>query len=34
MGLFLTREIISQHGGEIWYEPMADGGAFFFTLPK
>jgi signal transduction histidine kinase len=34
MGLFLTKEIINQHGGEIWYEEMENGGAFFFTLPK
>lgn len=34
MGLFMTREIISQHGGDIWYEEMENGGAFIFTLPK
>lgn len=34
MGLFLTKEIINQHGGEIWYEEMDNGGAFLFTLPK
>ncbi len=34
MGLFLTKEIINQHGGEVWYEEMDHGGAFLFTLPK
>lgn len=34
MGLFLTKEIVNQHGGDIWYEEMENGGAFFFTLPK
>ncbi|RPI70205.1 MAG: PAS domain S-box protein [Geobacteraceae bacterium] len=34
MGLFLTKEVINQHGGEIWYEEIEHGGAFFFTLPK
>ena len=34
MGLFLTKEIINQHGGDIWYEERENGGAFLFTLPK
>lgn len=34
MGLFLTREIINQHGGDIWYEEKPDGSDFVFTLPK
>ncbi len=34
MGLFMTREIITQHGGEIWYEPKPYGNDFVFTLPK
>lgn len=34
MGLYLTKEVISQHGGDIWYEAIDNGGAFFFTLPK
>jgi PAS domain S-box-containing protein len=34
MGLFLTKEVINQHGGDIWYEEIDNGGAFFFTLPK
>jgi len=34
MGLFLIKEIINQHGGEIWYEAKHDGSDFVFTLPK
>ncbi|MGK2906455.1 MAG: sensor histidine kinase [Desulfuromonadales bacterium] len=34
MGLFLVKEIINQHGGDIWYEVIDKGSAFFFTLPK
>ena len=34
MGLFLTKEIINQHGGDIWYEAKPDGSDFVFTLPK
>jgi PAS domain S-box-containing protein len=34
MGLFLTKEIITQHGGDIWYEAKDDGSDFVFTLPK
>jgi two-component system sensor histidine kinase KdpD len=34
MGLFLVKEIINQHGGDIWYEEIDNGSAFFFTLPK
>lgn len=34
MGLYLAREVITQHGGEIWYEDIDNAGAFFFTLPK
>ena len=34
MGLFLAREIITQHGGAIWYEPADQGSLFLFTLPK
>jgi PAS domain S-box-containing protein len=34
MGLYLTKEVITQHGGEIWYEDIDNAGAFFFTLPK
>ncbi len=34
MGLFITKEIINQHGGDIWYEAKAGGNDFIFTLPK
>ena len=34
MGLFLTKQIINQHGGDIWYEEKDHGSAFLFTLPK
>ena len=34
MGLFLIKEIINQHGGDIRYEEIDNGSAFIFTLPK
>jgi len=34
MGLFMTKEIINHHGGEIWYEARHRGNDFIFTLPK
>ncbi len=34
MGLFMTKEIITQHGGSIWYEAKPEGNDFVFTLPK
>jgi len=34
MGLFLTKEIINQHGGDIWYEAKHNGSDFVFILPK
>jgi len=34
MGLFLSKEVINQHGGEIWYEAKPEGNDFIFTLPK
>ena len=34
LGLYLVREILRKHGGDIWYEATADGSDFVFTLPK
>ncbi len=34
MGLFMTKEIINQHGGDIRYEARHGGNDFIFTLPK
>lgn len=34
IGLYLVREILQQHGGEIWYEAKENGSNFVFTLPR
>lgn len=34
LGLYLVKEIITQHGGDIWYEAKEDGSNFVFTLPR
>jgi PAS domain S-box-containing protein len=34
LGLYLIKEIIKKHGGDIWYEARPDGSAFIFTLIK
>jgi len=34
LGLYLIREIIQKHGGDIWYEAKADGSDFVFTIAK
>ena len=34
MGLYLTKEIIKRHGGDIWYEAKHSGSDFVFILPK
>ena len=35
VGLSVSRAIVDAHGGRIWAEPNADGGAsFYFTLPQ
>ena len=34
LGLFLIKEIICKHGGDIWYEGKLDGSDFIFTIPK
>jgi PAS domain S-box-containing protein len=34
LGLFLIREIIQKHGGDIWYEAKHHGSDFVFTIGK
>jgi len=34
MGLYLIREIVRKHEGDMWYEPRSDGSDFIFILPK
>ena len=34
LGLYLIKEIIHRHGGEIWYEARHDGSDFIFTIAK
>jgi len=34
LGLYLCREIILEHGGEIWYEARPDGSNFVFTISR
>jgi signal transduction histidine kinase len=34
LGLFLAKEIIREHGGDIWYEANGHGSNFVFTLPR
>jgi PAS domain S-box-containing protein len=34
LGLCLCREIILEHGGEIWYEARPDGSNFVFTVSR
>jgi PAS domain S-box-containing protein len=34
LGLYLIREIIRKHGGDIWYEAKPGGSDFVFTLTK
>ncbi|MBP8644712.1 MAG: PAS domain-containing sensor histidine kinase [Syntrophobacteraceae bacterium] len=34
LGLYLIREIIRKHGGDIWYEDRGHGSDFVFTLEK
>ena len=34
LGLYLVKEIIRKHGGEIWYEAKENGSNFVFTLPR
>ncbi len=34
LGLSLCRQIICEHGGEIWYEALPDGSNFVFTISR
>jgi len=34
LGLFITREIIVRHGGDIWVEPRENGNSFIFRIEK
>jgi len=34
LGLFLTKEIIIQHGGDIWVRPEENGNTFIFQIEK
>jgi two-component system sensor kinase FixL len=35
LGLYLSRRIVEQHGGRMWYEPREGGGASFIVeLPR
>jgi two-component system sensor histidine kinase/response regulator len=34
LGLSLSRDIIQNHGGDIWYEAKSDGSNFVVTLPQ
>lgn len=34
LGLYLTKEILRKHGGDIWYEASNRGSNFVFTLPR
>jgi two-component system sensor histidine kinase/response regulator len=34
LGLYLSRDIIADHGGDLWYEPRKDGSNFVVSLPN
>jgi signal transduction histidine kinase len=34
LGLYLTKEILRKHGGDIWYEAYKHGSNFVFTIPR
>jgi signal transduction histidine kinase len=33
LGLYLSKEILKKHGGDIWYEAKGQGSNFVFTIP-
>jgi signal transduction histidine kinase len=33
LGLYLIKQIVQKHGGDVWYEAKEDGSNFVFTLP-
>ena len=34
LGLYITQQIIREHGGEIWIEPRENGNAFIFKIER
>lgn len=34
LGLYLIKDIVRKHGGDIWYEAKTDGSDFVFTIAK
>jgi signal transduction histidine kinase len=34
LGLYMTKQIVQKHGGNIWYEPREWGSNFVLTLPR
>jgi two-component system phosphate regulon sensor histidine kinase PhoR len=34
LGLFITKEIVVRHGGNIWVEPRENGNSFIFRIEK
>ncbi len=34
LGLYLSRDIVTNYGGDIWYEPKTDGSNFVVSLPN
>lgn len=34
LGLYLSRDILKNQGGDIWYEPRVDGSNFVVSLPR
>lgn len=33
LGLYLSRDLMNSHGGDIWYEPKTDGSKFVVSMP-